>query len=568
MISSSALQSTKAGLESYYSLMHERMRSADALYNQMYVGGIEIPEGIEVYRSSRASTIVDELRDQIRVNEPRVSARAWGTSKKAKELQAIQAMWGTATLAQTGRDTPFDPIAQIPFDLLLRGAACVKTLVKPEFLVQTKSQKGMWPFVVQAVDPLRVMPSPGYGPLKYVIEVQYRRAIDVKEKYPYWSDPQATKLSARQRDNLARTSEWVEFWSWVYDAGEWRGDYVVEADGERVIELDNPYGFVPYSWRYSGLGRVNWDGDPATQAVSVLTPLMGELKQEILLKTAASAAWQFHVFPILVVEGMTAQDAKRKLQKGPGAIVSKPAGATMEYLPHEQPNVQMLDFIGRVDQAIDRRVSPSLGGTRQADYGIHQALLLGQALKVVQPVKAALNTMGADVLNMMAALAHRFSIDQTVAGTVEEAEKSRVIKHMDLARHEFEVEFEAVDPTENDRKMLALLAVQRVPGLLSRETYRKLANLTENNEEEEDRIMGEALQDQLVMSGALLPLAMEFAKLELQGQPVEAAGGRVAQAVGQAPFIAGARERGVEELLGGQTSLAEPREAAQEGQTQ
>ena len=56
--------------EHFYSGAHAQMRVSDNLYNQNYYLSIDLPENITVHKSSKPTQIVDNLRDQIRVDEP------------------------------------------------------------------------------------------------------------------------------------------------------------------------------------------------------------------------------------------------------------------------------------------------------------------------------------------------------------------------------------------------------------------------------------------------------------------------------------------------------------------
>ena len=294
-----------------------------------------------------------------------------------------------------------------------------------------------------------------------MIEVQDRRVMDIWESYPGWSDPKAKKLSKTQRENPLRPTNWVEYWSWVADpeTGQFEGWYIVEVDKERIIEMPNMLMRVPYTYRYSGMGRANDDGDPSELAVNILGLMDGELEEEIRIKTAMSAQWQFHVFPVLEVKGLTAKEAQGMLQTGPGAILELPTGVgEAKWLEREAPNAQMLEFLAAIEKNMSQKVSPSLAGGQTADFGIHEALNIGQALKVTQGPRNSLNYMGGQLLDGLAGLMEDFGISMNVHGALDKVEKDRMVTGANFKHRKFSVEFEATDPSENDRRMLALLA--------------------------------------------------------------------------------------------------------------
>ena len=150
-------------------------------------------------------------------------------------------------------------------------------------------------------------------------------------------------------------------------------------------------------------------------------------------------------------------------------------------------------------------------------------MLIGQALKIISPVKKALNSMGTEVLNKFSHLMNWFELPMTVNGPRKGAAE-RMVRGKDFTHHQFEVTFDATDPSEDDRRMLSALAVKREPGLISRATYRErfLKGVIPNGEEEEEKIMAEAVGDQLVQSGMLVQQVMAQLQQQEQQQNAEA----------------------------------------------
>ena len=464
-------------------------------------------------------------------------------------------MWGQNILAQISQNGMIDPLGQAPHDLILRGAACVKLIVREDSLEDkpAKMSKKAWEaemshkphFTVKPVDPLNCYPSPS-NELTYMIERQTRRVIDIRESYPHWTDPKARKLGKQLSDNPLREVNWVEYWT--------REDYIVEVDGERIIDKPNPYGIIPYVYRYSGLGRYNADGNPKHLAVGILHSIQGELEAEIEIKTAMRAAWQYHVFPRLLTTDDPSQVAQQ-FQKGPGAVIKHSPERPPEWLESPPPNQHMMEFLASIDESI-RRTIPAALMERQADAGIHQAMLIGQALKIISPVKKALNSMGTEVVNKLSHLMSWFELSMSVQGP-RQGDSDRMIKPRDFTHHQFEVTFEATDPSEDDRRMLSALAVKREPGLISRSTYRErfLKGVIPNGEEEEEKIMAEQVIDQLVGSGMLVQEVMAQMQAQQQQEAAEATNqglaGRLQERARAAADTVGGREQGIEAMMGG-----------------
>ena len=541
--------------EHYYSESQQQMRDSDNLYNQEFYLDIDLPENISVHKSSKATQIVDNLRDQIRVDEPVVVYREKGPKQKDQDHKAIMEMWGQNMLSQLSQAGMIDPLGQAPHDLILRGAACVKLIVREDSLEDkpAKVSKRAWEsemshkphFMLKPVDPLNCYPSPG-NELTYMVEKQTRRVIDIRESYPHWKDPKAKKLHRSLADNPLREVDWVEYWT--------REEYIVEVDGDRIIDKPNPYGIIPYVYRYSGLGRYNADGNPKHLAVGILHSIQGELEAEIEVKTAMRAAWQYHVFPRLLTTDDPSQVAQQ-FQKGPGAVIRHSPERPPQWLDSPPPNQHMMEFLNSIDESI-RRTIPAALMERQADAGIHQALLIGQALKIISPVKKALNSMGTEVLNKLSHLMMWFELPMSVQGP-RKGDAARMVRGKDFTHHQFEVTFEATDPSEDDRRMLSALAVKREPGLISRATYRErfLKGVIPNGEEDEEKIMAEQVIDQLVGSGMLVEQVMM--QLQAQQQQEAAAGtnqglaGQMQQRMGGATDVIGGLERNLEGIMGG-----------------
>ena len=541
--------------EHYYSESQQQMRDSDNLYNQEFYLDIDLPENISVHKSSKATQIVDNLRDQIRVDEPVVVYREKGPKQKDQDHKAIMEMWGQNMLSQLSQAGMIDPLGQAPHDLILRGAACVKLIVREDSLEDkpAKVSKRAWEsemshkphFMLKPVDPLNCYPSPG-NELTYMVEKQTRRVIDIRESYPHWKDPKAKKLHRSLADNPLREVDWVEYWT--------REEYIVEVDGDRIIDKPNPYGIIPYVYRYSGLGRYNADGNPKHLAVGILHSIQGELEAEIEVKTAMRAAWQYHVFPRLLTTDDPSQVAQQ-FQKGPGAVIRHSPERPPQWLDSPPPNQHMMEFLNSIDESI-RRTIPAALMERQADAGIHQALLIGQALKIISPVKKALNAMGTEVLNKLSHLMMWFELPMSVQGP-RKGDAARMVRGKDFTHHQFEVTFEATDPSEDDRRMLSALAVKREPGLISRATYRErfLKGVIPNGEEEEEKIMAEQVIDQLVGSGMLVEQVMMQLQAQQQQEAAAATNqglaGQMQQRMGGATDVIGGLERNLEGIMGG-----------------
>ena len=524
-------------LETYWGSAHSNARRADAIYNRNFVGLLKLPTGISVHESSTGTLIVDGLRDQVHIDEPLVTFLARGATQKSKAEQEMMEMWGRHVLRTVPEYATVNPFQQAVHDMLLRGATCIKHLVDVD---------AEWPWNLRTIDPLTVFPSPGTkNPPRYMLEVQKRYGGDLMEAYPAWADVfEGAQKGKKKRDIETYVATWREWWS--------KDEVVYEIDGLEVSRKKNPYGLIPYQWAYSGLGRANEDGDPRYLMVGILDSIKGEIEDEVRVKTAQIAQWLYHVFPRLLTQE-NAKVMEKKMQVGPGAVIQY-SGEAPTWLAQSEPNQTMLLFLSEIQQNIYKKFGEALESRPAGvDAGIHQALLIGQSLKVLAPVKVSLNSLGANLLNNMGRQMKAMELETNVRGAKEVAGKERTIKGADFGAFNFNVSFEATDPAENDRKMLAGLAVYRANPtrpLISDRTYRRqyMRHVVEVEEEETAQILAEQVVTQVIASGVMSQLVLERLMGAQQEQQTTELEQQALQMVeGQ---VGGARERVVEGVAG------------------
>jgi hypothetical protein len=528
VVSSKQITKTHAELERYYGRAHRQMERADRIHNQDFTGLVDVPYEIRVFLSSTASNIVQSYRNQIRTNEPTVDFSPGGTSRAVERHGVLMQKWGYGMLAEERRRSAIDPNLQCGFDLLLRGAACKKIMVDVNHMMEPAPKKNSrkykdwemrairnWPYVSRAIDPLSIFPAPGDArPVPFVIEKQQRPAAALWEQYPEWNDPRKhTKAGA----NPARLVTWIEYWS--------KDEYIVEADGELVFEKENPYGCVPYIFEWSGLGRAHADGDPSHLAVGILTHVMGELEEEIRLKTAISVQTQMHVFPPI----LTTEDPRKVAAQfglGPGKVIRHPPGQPPEYMKYPAPNENLYRFLDAIQANISRIAGASLSGGRDSGvrYGVLQAQMIGQALTTIAPVLATLDSIGTQTLNMMSMQARSMDLHMSITGSSETVEDNIKVAGSDFSHENFEVAFEAIDPAENDRALLVGESLRRAGDISQRTFWEKyLKHVIEDPDQEYINLWEESILQYLLQSGALAQLVMdEGLQEQMAGQAQEA----------------------------------------------
>ena len=568
-----SLSDLKGKLDTLYSSTRARVVRWRKAYDKDFRSAVaRLPEGVPIHESSTARNLIDNLADQIRTDEPRVTFKAVSSSIKAQRQKELMEMLGESLLKKIPRYTVVDPAEQVKKDLLRDGMACLKYTidvdaipvppVRADFTSKLAYSKALkdwrmarasaWFYDVRSVDPMQVYVAPGRKqPPIFVLEYQRRLAFEVRQDYPHWTDPKSPK---RGVDDLLRLTDWLEYWD--------KDNYIVEVDGERIIDKTNPYKAIPYEWSYNGMGRHDYQGQLSSLGESVLEGNMGEFEAEVRVKTAMDAQWQFHVFPRLITT-IDAVRARKMFMKGPGRIITI---ADMEQKPEwlvtPPPNAQMTQFLSEVKANISARFPAAINQRPEGvEAGIHQALLQGQALRPLQPIKNTLNRMYTRLLNGMLWQTKQLNLDVNVFGSVEGVEKERMVTPEDILHFNYEVKFEATDPAEDEKKLLVGLALMRVPRLLSRKSFREVfaAALGIKHEQEEQQTLEEITLDQIAEQGLILQQAMENLQQlqadEQQQGVLEAAQSQFNRAGAQAGVAAeetvtGARERGMAAATG------------------
>lgn len=558
-------------LRGHYSNMHAQMQDSARFINQMFDGLLDIPYDVRVFRSATAANIVQGFRNQIRTEEPTVILHPAGPSIAARKDATLMQRWGYAQLRREREFSIVDPNLECGYYLLARGAATKKILVDIDNVINTPPKRGTnayktwehdamsrWPYKVRAIDPLSIFPIPSsHKPVPGILERQVRYAGDMEAQYPDWKNPDTRKRPAR-------AVEWLEYWT--------KDSYTVYADGGLVFDKENPYGFIPYIFEWSGLGHNDSDGNPAHLAEGILTSILGELAEEVRLKTAISVQTQMHVFPpILTVEDP--QKVATQFGVGPGKVIQHIPGHPPTYMEYPPPNENMYRFLEVIQSNISRVMSKALSGGRDPGvrYGVLQAQMIGQALTTMAPVINVIDSIGSQTLNMMAHMAKVIDFNMVLEGTQESGEAPHRLSGKNFEHLNFDVTFEAVDPAENDRALLVGEAMRRAGDLSQKTFWKKYAkHIVEDADEEEINLLEEQLMTQLVASGQLGAAVLSEDVQEQMTQQMEG-GVEQAQEVVQdrrtetVPESASVNAQQLETIAGRPGSHTIPRDVAEQG---
>jgi|TARA_R110000823_G_scaffold29554_4_gene85610 hypothetical protein len=521
-ISGTKVEDMRETLRRYHGDKRTSQELDDKYYNQEVeaIARDHLPDDIPIYQSSLSTDVVDQVSDQLRTDEPNVDYGALTDSDREIARKSKFESWGKQVILddQLGQDV--DAYSQAGKDLSLRGEAVIKRLhntnLPDEPVLSDFSGRGKretfkeahnkWEAEIaatsplspaRAVDPLNCfIPPNAVNPLPYIIEHQERRQVDIWEDYPDWRTAIAAKVWAKngkdtrltddELNDPLREVDWLEYYS--------KDQYILLIDGIEVVSTKNPYGFVPYSHVHSGLGRVDRRASSSAKAASILSKIRGELLSEIVLKTIMYELAQSYVFPrIRVPDGR--EDIVREGMRHRGILrydPQDPQGAnSIQWLDPIAINPAVSQFLGEAQAAIARRVNPILGGQGDAEFGVLEALRIGQAVKGIQEITTNLNRMATESVRQAAKMMIALDKSMTVYGTSDNGGRDYTMKSVDFKSYkQLEVRFEAVDPVEQTRKQQAGMVLFR-GGAISRRTLQtEYLNDIVNNPVQEDTRMG------------------------------------------------------------------------------
>lgn len=550
-ISGTNVEDMKTQLESYHGEKIGNQRYDDLFYeqNSEVLAREHLPEDIEIYKSALATDVVDQVSDQLRTDEPSVIFGAITNSDKEMKRKARLEGWGKQTIIDDQFGQDIDAFSQGGKDLALRGEGIIKRLhntnlsdepVLSDFKGRGrrdnfKEAKQKWqaemaatsPLLpARAIDPLTCfIPPNAVNPLPYIIEHQRRRQIDIWDDYPDWQNELAAKVWMQDGKELTvpkdelndplREVDWLEYWS--------KDRYIVIVDGIELFDKENPYGFVPYAHNYSGMGRSDARASSANKAASILSKIRGELLSEIILKTIMFELSQSYVFPrIRVPEG---REDIIKSEMGHRGILTydenNPRGPdAIQWLDPIPINPAVSGFLAEAQNAIARRVNPILSGqgNQDSEFGVLEALRIGQATKGIQEITTNLNRLATASLRQAAQMIIALDLKVTVIATAHNGGSDFVMKPVDLKTYkQLSVEFDAIDQLEQTRRQQAGMTLFR-GGAITRRTYhtKYLDDVIDDAIEEETQFGVEAAEAAFYQSEQFMQWAIAHHQAELQ----------------------------------------------------
>lgn len=601
-------------LRRYHSEKRANQKLDDLYYQQdsEAVARRFLPDDIPIYQSSLSTDVVDQVSDQLRTDEPHVAFGALTDSDREMKRKAQLEGWGKQVILDDQLGQDIDAYSQAGKDLALRGEAVIKRLhntdmprkpVLTDFPGRGRKERHeealhKWEaeiaatsplYPARAVDPLNIfVPPNAVNPLPYIIEYQVREQVDIWAQYPNWKagetgegggisarvwsvdgeNKEQRKLTDDELNDPLREVDRLEYWS--KDLPDKPGRYIILIDGIQVLDTENPYGFVPYAHAYSGLGRTDERASSAAKAASILSKIRGELTSEIVLKTIMFELSQSYVFPrIIGPEGR--EEIIRAGMKHRGILTYDPAdvnGAdSIKWLDPVPITSAVSEFLAEAQNAIARRVNPILSGqgNQDSEFGVLEALRIGQATKGIQEITVNLNRLATTSVRQAAQMLIALDKDMTVTATEANGfPRDFTVNPATFKNYkQLTIEFEATDALEQTRKQQAGMTLFR-GGAISRRTLQTqhLAEIVDDPVMEDERMGVEATESAWFASEEFLAYAVATfrglqAEQEAQRQRDAAGAAVINQGANGAGDVEASRTSTVEALTGGGATAAE-----------
>uniref|UniRef100_A0A6M3KBM6 Uncharacterized protein n=1 Tax=viral metagenome TaxID=1070528 RepID=A0A6M3KBM6_9ZZZZ len=238
-------------LKNYYNdTLYNKTRMEQKVDDDYYEDQFDVSdivlEPVTVMRTGKARRLIDGPADHIITDNPQAFRRNLKDNKTEDEANSkIAELLNTSWLQVFKKQNP-NVYKQFVKFLLLRGEAWIQMSHNPDF-ERGKSEDGL-PIILRVPDPIVVFASPNEsanGVPEHVILWYELTPFIINHNFPDFQP----KLGDRDQSD---TVSWMEYWD--------KDQRYFEADGQVLVNDDNPYGFVPFVHKLSGLGTEDAQG--------------------------------------------------------------------------------------------------------------------------------------------------------------------------------------------------------------------------------------------------------------------------------------------------------------------
>lgn len=346
--------SLKYELTTHYQAWYEQMRRDDTFYTQKYQvfpdGGAP-PDGYEQVRPPSATQIIDMAADHSAGNFPLIHVPRRKETAQAQSQTTLMEKAGQGFWYRCIAKSPRNPIRSWAQSGALRGAIGAsllyvadawpdKPLPSEHGGTQSKDYKdafdeyealarSAWPFKLDYIDPLMMLPDPETEGQTYIIVAFKDTAAAVKRRWPDWDWRINSTEAVKPTDEVEFISYWDDTYCSYIVSGQGmdKGRALTSAyDGVRK----HGYGFLPYSFTAGGYGSPF--GKPEDRYAGLITRALDLLSLEARRTTHLDALIGQQAFPnIIKVQGLNLNKTLGGYMTAPSGV--KPSEAIFESRP-------------------------------------------------------------------------------------------------------------------------------------------------------------------------------------------------------------------------------------------
>lgn len=402
----------KYELTTYYQRWKAQMLEDDAFYTQQYsVSSSAPPAAFEQVRPPSATQIIDMAADHSAGNFPLIHVPRRKETADAQDQTTLMEKAGQGFWYRSIANNATNPLRAWAQSGALRGAICGHLLYNADAWpdkplpseyggISTQEYKdasdeydalsrSSWPFVLDADDPMYVLPDPETEGRTYIITAFKRPAAAVKRAWPEWDYRLPTSSEPIKATDEV---EFITYWDDTYCA------YIVSGmgmDKGRALQSaydgvrKHGYGFLPYFFTAGGYGSPF--GKPEDRYAGLLTRAKDLLSLEARRMTHLDAVVAQQAFPwVIAAQGV-------QLNMELGGVTRVPSGmkvsdAVLELRP-VVPIQEVVIELQNIRAAIQRATLPdSLASepSKSDESGYLRSLKIGTGRSRIRSLTDAL----------------------------------------------------------------------------------------------------------------------------------------------------------------------------------
>lgn len=405
----------KANLERYYDAWRGQMKNDERFYTRNYAVVPDAgtpPEAFEQVRPPSATQIIEMAADHSTGNSPRLHVPRRRETAKAQAQTTIMEKAGSGFWYRAIANASTNVLRAWAQSGALRGAIGGSLLYDPdampdkpvpsehggmdseeykelndEYEAQCKSA---WPFKLDYVDPLYMLPDPETEGKTYIIVAFKRKAFDIKRAWPQWD------YTTPSHPEPYLPTDDLDFVSYHDNTYRWYG----VADSGRTTEATSllnikggvqkhGYGFLPLFFVGGGYGSPF--GNPEDRYCGLLTRATDLLSLEARRMTHLDALIAQQAFPWVVMAQGVTEDMRL------GGITRVPSGMKVTEAVHElRPVIPIQEIVielQNIRAAIQRATLPDALASespKSGESGYLRSLSIGTGRSRIRSLTDAL----------------------------------------------------------------------------------------------------------------------------------------------------------------------------------